>query len=219
LRFDYEEHHRHSIRLKGYDYTQAGAYFVTVVAQDRACRFGKVTDGITDLNDAGRMAQKVWDELPIFYPGVLVDACVVMPNHVHGIIVLVGAAPRGRPGPGSGPGLAPGRPRPPEPERGQARGPAPTIMPTIITGSVGETGTGGLSLADVVHRFKTLTTKWYTDGVHQLGWSAFRGRLWQRNYFEHVIRDETALERIRRYIDDNPARWAQDEENPLRAPV
>jgi len=112
-----ERDHRRSIRLKAYDYTQAGGYFVTIVAQDRACLFGEVTDGMTDLNDAGRMAQKVWDELPIFYPGVLVDAFVVMPNHIHGIIVLVGAAPRGRPGPGSEPGLAPGRRRAPDTTR------------------------------------------------------------------------------------------------------
>jgi hypothetical protein len=85
-------------------------------------------------------------------------------------------------------------------EPGQARGPAPTR----------------LSLADVVHRFKTMTTKRYADGVKQSGWSPFRGRLWQRNYYEHIIRDESAFNRLRRYIDENPLRWASDEENPRR---
>ena len=82
--------------------------------------------------------------------------------------------------------------------------------------------TGGcplLSLQDVVHRFKTLTTKRYADGVKQFGWTPFRGRLWQRNYYEHIVRDEESLNRIRQYILDNPARWEFDRENPAaRAP-
>lgn len=83
---------------------------------------------------------------------------------------------------------------------GQARGPAPTR----------------LSLADVVHRFKTMTTKRYADGVKQSGWPPFRRRLWQHNYYEHIIRDESALNRLRCYIDENPLRWASDEENPRK---
>jgi REP element-mobilizing transposase RayT len=74
-----------------------------------------------------------------------------------------------------------------------------------------------MSLGDVVHRFKTMTTKRYADGVKQSGWATFQGRLWQRNYYEHIIRDEPALDRIRRYIDENPLRWAFDAENPQRA--
>jgi REP element-mobilizing transposase RayT len=83
--------HRRSIRLGGYDYAQAGAYFVTICTHDRACLFGDVVDGVMCLNDAGRMVQSVWDELPVYYPGVETDAFVVMPNHVHGILVFVGA--------------------------------------------------------------------------------------------------------------------------------
>ncbi len=71
-----------------------------------------------------------------------------------------------------------------------------------------------LSLADVVHRFKTLTTKRYTDGVRQQGWRAFPGRLWQRNYFEHIIRNDHSLNQIRLYIMSNPASWILDRENP-----
>ena len=66
----------------------------------------------------------------------------------------------------------------------------------------------------MMHRLKTLTTKRYTEGVKQHGWAAYPGRLWQRNYYEHIIRDEAALNRIRKYIADNPARWAEDDENP-----
>jgi len=75
-----------------------------------------------------------------------------------------------------------------------------------------------MSLVDVVHRFKSLTTNRYGDGVRQLDWPAYRGRLWLRNYYEHIIRDEASLNRIRQYIADNPAQWALDAENPSRQP-
>jgi len=207
--------HRRTLRLKDYDYAQAGAYFVTICTQERLCLFGHIDEGQMRLSAAGQMIQRVWDEIPMFYPGTETDAFVVMPNHVHGIIVLTGAipqdfpvraAPCGSP-PVIGVGAAPcGRPidgqaRGPD---GQARGPAPT---------------GALSLPDVVHRFKTLTTKRYADGVKQCGWPAFPGRLWQRNYYEHIIRDERALARIREYIANNPRQWARDRQNPSYASI
>jgi len=68
----------------------------------------------------------------------------------------------------------------------------------------------------MVHRFKTLTTKLYADGVKQSAWPPFRGRLWQRNYYEHVIRSDRELDQIREYIATNPLRWAMDRENPQR---
>jgi len=193
VRYDPEKHHRRSIRLKGYDYSQAGAYFVTICTQNRACLFGEVVDGEMRINEAGRMVQSVLDEMPTFYPGVEIDAFVVMPNHVHVIVVLVGATPCGRPTVG---GQTQGRAQ----AQGQAQGPAPT-----------------LSLPDVVHRFKTLTTKRYADGVKQLGWPPFPGRLWQRNYYEHIIRNEESLNRIRVYITNNPLQWDLDRENPVGA--
>jgi putative transposase len=125
------------------------------------------------------MIESVWNEMSAFYPGVGTDEFVVMPNHVHGIVILVGAAPRGRP------------------ESGQPQGVAPT-----------------LSLPDVVHRFKTMTTKRYADGVKQLGCPPFPGRLWQRNYHEHIVRNEESLNRIRAYIANNPLQWELDRENP-----
>lgn len=93
MKCDPARHHRRSIRLKGYDYTQAGAYFVTIVTQGRECLFGELVDGVMQLNAAGWMIQSVWEEMPVFYPGVDKDEFVVMPNHIHGIIVLVGAPP------------------------------------------------------------------------------------------------------------------------------
>ncbi len=211
---DPEKHHRRSIRLKGYDYSQAGAYFITICTQDRACLFGDVVDGVIRLDEAGQMIQSVWDEIPAFYPGVDTDTFVVMPNHVHGIIVLVGATPRGRPVSFDHPTL------------GQAQGPAPTVGDAAsgqaqgVAPAVGDAASGQaqgpaptLSVPDVVHRFKTLTTKRYADGVKQSGWVPFRGRLWQRNYYEHIIRDEESLNRIRQYVLENPIRWAFDREN------
>ena len=194
MRFDPERHHRRSIRLKGYDYHQPGAYFVTICTQDRACLFGDAVEGEIQLNDAGRMVHDVWNELPNHYPGIAIDAFVVMPNHIHGIMILVGADPRvcpnaGQPPVGVGPRAYPGQPQ----------GVAPT-----------------LGLPDVVHRFKTMTTRRYTDGAKQLGWEPFRGRLWQRNYYEHIIRNEESLNRIREYILTDPMHWAMDSENPYR---
>lgn len=83
-----DRHHRRSVRLQGYDYTSAGAYFVTICAKDRACLFGEVVDGEMRLNDAGTIVLNAWAELPSHYPAVQIDEFVVMPNHVHGIVVL-----------------------------------------------------------------------------------------------------------------------------------
>jgi REP element-mobilizing transposase RayT len=156
--------------------------------------FGDVVHGVMRLHDAGRMVQAVWNALPVFYPGVDVDGFVVMPNHIHGILVLVGAAPCGRPVGACDSSQGTGQPR----GIGQPQGVAPT-----------------LSLPETVHRFKTMTTKRYADGVKQSGWLPFPGRLWQRNYYEHIIRNEASLNHIRQYILDNPAQWAFDRENPL----
>jgi len=183
---------RRSIRLKDYDYHHAGAYFVTIVTQDRRCLFGDVVDGKMQLNSAGQMIQAVWNDLSTYYRSVVTDAFAVLPNHLHGVIVLVGAGPCACPESG-----------------GQPQGVAPTKTRSAYAGVARH-----LSLPDVLHRFKTLTTQRYTLGVKENGWVRFHRRLWQRNYFEHVIRDEKSLNRIRQYILDNPARWQFDRENP-----
>ena len=193
MTYDSTRHHRRSIRLRGYDYRQAGAYFVTICTQNRQYLFGDVVDGQTVLNGPGEMVDTVWCQLPQHYPGVQVDAFVVMPNHIHGIsILLVGA----------GAPACPGRPQgvaPTDGDPGRPQGVAPMEM---------------MSLSDVMHRFKSLTTARYRQGVVQGGWPPFRGRVWQRNYHERIIRDDEELGRIRQHIVDNPARWMQDPENP-----
>jgi REP element-mobilizing transposase RayT len=169
--------------LKGFDYSQAGAYFVTICIQNRICLFGKIENGEIQLTEAGYMVHRIWNELPEKYPGVEIDEFIVMPNHIHGIVVLnVGAGPCACP----------------DSNKGQPRGVAPTR----------------LSLPDVVHRYKSFTTSEYRIGVEQLKWIPFPGKLWQRNYYEHVIRNEKELNQIREYISNNPLQWALDNENP-----
>jgi putative transposase len=165
-------HDRRSLRLDGYDYAQAGAYFVTICTQDRLCLFGDIADGEMQLNDAGRMVRSVWEGLPDRFAAMELDAFVVMPNHVHAIATFVGA------------GLAlPG-------ENGAASS-APT-------------------LGDMVRAFKSLSA----IRVNRLMLRS--GPLWQRNYYEHVIRNERELDKIREYIATNPLKWALDRENPQR---
>ena len=89
MRYDPEKHHRRSIRLKGYDYTRAGAYFVTICTKDGACLFGDVADGVMRLNQMGHIVRQCWLAIPDHFPHVLLDEFVVMPNHVHGILVIM----------------------------------------------------------------------------------------------------------------------------------
>jgi REP element-mobilizing transposase RayT len=206
--YDPQRHHRRSIRLKGYDYRQPGAYFVTICAQGRACLFGEVVDGEMRLNDAGRMVERWWGELNRKFPHIRTDAFVVMPNHIHGIIVMepVGAdlrvCPDGEWGAHTGAPQQAGTPQ-------QAGAPQQAGTPQQA----------GAPLPEIVQWFKTMTTNEYIRGVKQSGWTAFRGRLWQRNYYEHIIRNEESLNRLRRYIAENPLRWQLDRENVNRTGI
>jgi REP element-mobilizing transposase RayT len=200
MKHDSEKRRRRSIRLKGYDYGQAGAYFVTVCTQDRACLFGNVADDTMRLNDAGRMIEQWWFELNGKFPTAETDEFVVMPNHFHGIVVIpVGADLRV--GPGS---------------KGARTGHKDVHVGTPLSDSrPANRGTHtGVPLPTVIQWFKTMTTNEYIRRVKAALWPSFNGRLWQRNYYEHIIRDEDSLNRIRQYIIDNPTRWAFDRENP-----
>jgi len=189
--YDPNKHHRRSIRLKGYDYSQAGAYFVTMCAQHRELLF--ITDDVID------MIQRWWDKLPEKFPGVETDAFVIMPNHVHGIIV-VGVNPRVDPNPRD------------DPDSGQTRGSAPTIDRVGVNPRVDPSPT----LGEMIQWFKTMTTNEYIRGVKTLNWTPFPGKLWQRNYYEHIIRSEIELNAIRQYIINNPLKWEQDRDNPIK---
>jgi len=193
---------RRSIRLPGYDYSQTGAYFVTICTKDRECLFGDIVNREMSLNDAGRMVDKWYGELENKFTDIKCDEYIVMPNHFHAIIQNVGAdlcvCPNGnRVGTTMGENVAGKR----------------------VAGEnvAGENVAGehiGSPLQGVIQWFKTMTTNEYMRGVKQHGWPPFPGKLWQRNYYEHIIRNENEMARIREYIMNNPAQWATDRENP-----
>ncbi|PWH20588.1 MAG: hypothetical protein DDG58_02080, partial [Ardenticatenia bacterium] len=187
----------------GYDYTQPGAYFVTLVTHERQCLFGDILGiGATcrvALNLWGEIARAEWFQTAVVRPYVMLreDEFVVMPNHVHGIIWIVDDGRRGAAS------LRPYHARPyhmrpdhARPDHARPYGPPPI---NVIPGSLGA----------IVRAYKSAVTKRI---------NTLRGNpdvpVWQRNYYEHIIRDEQELQRIRRYILDNPALWAEDQENP-----
>ncbi len=157
---------RRRLRLRHFDYHNPGAYFVTICSQNRVCLFGEPAGEGIRLSAAGLLIQTAWSEIPTSYQGVDIDAFVVMPNHLHGVIVLEKNA--------------------------------------------------DIGLSGVMQRFKTLTTSRYALGVKNEGWPRFTGRLWQRGFYDHVIRSVEDLDRVRRYIIENPGRWFDDRENPAR---
>ncbi len=171
MAMNHGRHHRRSVRLKGYDYAQAGAYFVTICTRDRACLFGDVVDGQMRVNDCGQVVVDSWLWLPGQYPHVDLDEWVVMPNHLHGIMILTGPDGRG----------------------GSRTAPTKNHKP----------------IGRLIGAFKTVSTKCLNTMRSTPGLP-----VWQRNYYEHIIRNEESLHRIRQYIVGNPARWEEDPENP-----
>jgi REP element-mobilizing transposase RayT len=167
-----EKHHRRSIRLRDYDYSQAGVYFITLCTQNRKCLFGEISDGQMVLNDAGRVADKCWCDIPVHFPRVELDEWVIMPNHVHGILFIVDITV----------GAKNFSPLPPT---GRPLGTSKTI-------------------GSIIRGFKIGVTKWMRQNnvIHDV---------WQCNFYEHIIRGENALNRIREYIIYNPMRWEEDE--------
>ncbi|HFE37725.1 MAG TPA: hypothetical protein ENK06_04795, partial [Gammaproteobacteria bacterium] len=178
-------HHRRSIRLKNYDYSQAGLYFVTIVTQNRECLFGDIVDDEIVLNDAGEMVEKWFFELENKFPDIRCQSMVVMPNHFHCIIQNVGADL--------------------------------CVCPDLrVCPDSGEHIQGehiGSPLPVVVQWFKTMTTNEYIRGVKNKNWRRFDRKLWQRNYWEHIIRNEYEYQRIAQYILNNPKQWAMDKLN------
>ena len=192
-----EIHHRRSIRLKGYDYASEGLYFVTICTQNRECLFGEIKNDEMILNDAGRMVEKWYRKTQEKFPDIICHEMIIMPNHFHCIWENVGAHPCVRPNPCV---------RPVETgdehirEGGHAGPPLQLVENTT-----------GSPLSAVVRWFKTMSTNEYIRGVKQLGWPPFDRKLWQRNYYEHIIRDDVSLLNIAYYIENNPAHWQEDD--------
>jgi len=171
MKFDPQKHHRHSIRLKGYDYSQAGAYFVTIVAWQREMLFGEIVGEEMIFNEIGQIVSEQWRWLETQYPYIELGTWVVMPNHFHGILVIHDIG------------------------RGGSRSAPTPIKRKPLGGLIGA--------------FKTVSTK----QINLLR-STEGQMVWQRNYYEHIIRNEKDHERIHRYIESNPSLWAEDDENP-----
>ena len=146
---------RRSIRLKGFDYSQKGYYFVTIAVKNKWKLFWNIVgaDSYIRPNEMGLMIEKSILEIPKFYPGILINEYVVMPDHIHLIIKIDGST---------------------------------------------------ISLSEIIQRFKILSTNRYIDGVKNHNWPRFNKRLWQRDYYEEIIRNENELEIVKKYIRDNP---------------
>lgn len=180
--YDPAAHHRRSVHLRQYDYRTAGAYFVTLCTADRSLLFGEVADDQVRLTTCGHLVGACWVWLAEQYSYLKLDAWTLMPNHLHGVLVISEV-----------PAVA-GAVRRYSTLRQQGG-------PPTITKSLGR----------LIGAFKTVSTKRV---------NVLRGTpgevVWQRDYYEHVVRGERELDRIRQYIADNPRRWAMDRENPSR---
>jgi REP element-mobilizing transposase RayT len=202
-------HHRKSIRLKGYDYAQAGLYFITICVQNRAFLFGDINNGEMILNDAGRMVGKWYDELENKFPDIRCHEMVVMPNHFHCIIENIGAVRADlRVCPDNNNERADLRVCPDANNVRADLRVCPDANNANTNPIKGEHV--GSPLHRVVQWFKTMTTNEYIRGVKTLGWQPFNGKLWQRNYYEHIIRNEQSYQNISNYIINNPAKWQED---------
>ena len=155
-------HHRRSIRLKGYDYTQNGCYFLTICTRNRECLFGEIQNANMFLSNIGEKVRVCWQEIPNHFPQIVLHEYVIMPNHLHGIIEI--------------------------------RNTDSQIIPSFPTRSNGTSRT----LGSVVRGFKIGVTK-------RVGFSP-----WQRNYYEHIIRNSVAYNHIVQYMAQNPMKWEED---------
>ena len=195
-------HHRQSIRLKGYDYSRAGLCFVTMCCQNRAHLFGGIVDGKMALNDAGKMVRKMWNEIPNDFTNIHLNEYITMPNHIHGIIEIVAVGADSisvQTADGNGVKMGAGI--------GAEMDSAPTMD------SAPATMDSGIGLPRVVQSFKRHTTIEYIKMVKQKILPSFNKRVWQRNYWEHIIRDENEFIRISEYIRNNPTNWNGDKLN------
>jgi REP element-mobilizing transposase RayT len=198
-------------RLKNFDYTQDGCYFVTICSKNRIECFGDVLNEEMRLNEFGRIIRECWLDLPNHYANCELDEYIIMPNHVHGIIVInnenmamVGTVGTGfKPGKWNkinmagtvGTGFKHGKWNKIN-MVGTGLKPVPTVVGKIY------------SLSEIIRGFKTFSSRKINE---QYPGVEFR---WQRSFYDHIIRNEKSLEKIRRYIYYNPAKWEYDRNQP-----
>ncbi len=186
MSFDPDKHYRRSIRLKEYDYAQPGGYFITIVTYQRECLFGEIVGEEMRLNKYGLVAQQHWERLPKRFPDIELGRFVMMPNHMHGIIII-----HERRGTAENQNNFDGESSRRAPTQEQFQKPVAGSIPTIVRSYK----------SAVAYRINLMRN---SNGVP----------VWQRNYYEHVIRNHADWDRIHQYIESNPLLWAEDEENP-----
>ena len=196
MRYDPHRYHRRSIRLEEYDYAQRGAYFITIVTKERAFLFGNVVNGQMGLVECGEIARECWQDIPAHFPNVDLDGFVIMPNHVHGVLVLTDDRATGV----GATHASPLRNASPPPHSPPTDGAPLSGLPR---------GPERASVGAVVGSYKSAVSRRVNAAPGTPGLP-----VWQRNYHEHIIRDEALLNRVRQYVLDNPALWALDRENP-----
>jgi REP element-mobilizing transposase RayT len=189
MQYNPKIHHRRSIRLQGYDYSQAGLYFLTLNTHDRKCLFGEIIEQKMILNDAGRIAENCWLEIPLHFPNAVLHEYIIMPDHIHGIVELnekidlVGAENSVVGAENSVVGAENFLPR---------RNEFQKMIPR--------------SISSIVKGFKIGVTKWFrSQGNSEI--------IWQRNFYEHIIRNDNSYQHISDYILSNPTNWKDDQIN------
>ena len=189
MKYDPKKHNRRSIRLKNYDYSKSGAYFITICTKNRQCLFGEIVNGEMILNDGGKIVEKCWIDIPEHFPNAILDEFIIMPNHIHGIIILneldfdnVGANMVVNVGANMV-----------VDEGANNHSPLRNDRPHGTTRTIGS----------IIRGFKIGVTKWFRQNSNIK-------TVWQRNYYDHIIRNEIELIKIRKYIINNPKNWFND---------
>lgn len=183
MRYNPDKHHRKSVRLKAQDYAAAGRYFITICTYQRQCLLGEIVAGEVQLSELGHVAAACWQAIPEHFAEVVLDEFVVMPNHVHGILVLGGGGPTAKFTEANG-----------HPGESDSR-----TFGKMVPGSI----------PAIVRAFKSAATR----QINQLRGAA-GCVVWQRGYYDHVIRDRQALAYIQHYIVNNPRQWQIDQLHP-----
>lgn len=183
-----DQHHRRSYRLQGYDYSAPGAYFITLCTYQRQCLFGDIIDGQMQPNDFGQIVAEEWQKSSDIRQEIELDEWVLMPNHFHGIVWITS---------------------PDSPMDVGAHRRAPLRTQSHPHQSAGIAERKPKSLSSLVAGFKAITTK----RINQLR-NAPGTPVWQRNYYDHIIRNQDALQTIQQYVQTNPQKWQIDQLHP-----
>ena len=195
-------HKRKSIRLRDYDYSSAGIYFITICTEGRQLILGKVINDKMILSDFGKIVYREWEKLPKNYNHIELNGFIIMPNHIHGIIKiknvgasLVGAQNANEYKTKNGiTQINNNKELQIQILKGQPQGIAPTKK----------------MIGHIIGMYKSITTNKYISGVKLNKYPSFKKRIWQRNYYEHIIRNESSLSKIKNYIINNPREWKND---------